>query len=436
VPRVRPLVAYLRSLNPRLSRDVWTLQAGGLANAFGNGVVLPFLIIYLHDVRGISLGLAGLVAATNSVAGLTSGFVAGTLVDRFGSRRVLVVALVVMTAGFASFPLIRQPWHAFALTAIAGCGSGAFWPSQASLLAALAPEGRRHAAFAQQRITMNLGVGLGGLVGGLIARTGDPSSFTTLFAIDAATFLLFALVLSRVRSPPRTVAPKERRGGYRDVVRDRAFVGVGLLNVAVIAAGIAPLVELFPAFAKDQARVPERGIGLIYFVNTVVIVLAQLPMVKLLEGRSRMRTIAAVGVIWAVSWTIVDVGGATLSGAAATAIFAGALSLFAIGECLQGAVQQPIVADLAPPDLVGRYMALNSLTWQTAFIIGPAAGGFVLGAEPFALWPICAAVCLGAAAYALALERRLPERVRRTPHAAPEAVAPALAEGMAAGSSG
>jgi hypothetical protein len=47
------LRSYLRSLNPRLPRDVWILQAGGLANMFGNGVVGPFLIIYLHNVRGI-----------------------------------------------------------------------------------------------------------------------------------------------------------------------------------------------------------------------------------------------------------------------------------------------------------------------------------------------------------------------------------------------
>ncbi len=76
---MRPLRAYLRSLDPRLPRAIWILQGGGLANAFGNGIVLPFLIIYLHNVRGISLGAAGLVAATNSAAALGSGFLAGAL---------------------------------------------------------------------------------------------------------------------------------------------------------------------------------------------------------------------------------------------------------------------------------------------------------------------------------------------------------------------
>ena len=60
--------AYLRSLNPQLPRDVWILQAGGLANMFGNGVIGPFLIIYLHNVRGISTTLTIAIVAPRSAA--------------------------------------------------------------------------------------------------------------------------------------------------------------------------------------------------------------------------------------------------------------------------------------------------------------------------------------------------------------------------------
>jgi hypothetical protein len=70
-----PAAAYLRSLDPRLPAPVWILQSGGLVNSFGNGVVLPFLIIYFHNVRGIPLGIAGLAAAANSVGALVFGFV-------------------------------------------------------------------------------------------------------------------------------------------------------------------------------------------------------------------------------------------------------------------------------------------------------------------------------------------------------------------------
>ena len=95
------------------------LQAGGLANMFGNGVVVPFLVIYLHNVRGISLGLAGTIAATNALAALVSGPIAGSLADRIGARTTLVGALVVMAGAFSLFPLIHSAWHAFLLNALA-----------------------------------------------------------------------------------------------------------------------------------------------------------------------------------------------------------------------------------------------------------------------------------------------------------------------------
>jgi hypothetical protein len=73
VARLRPVLAYLRSVNPRLPRAVWIFEAGGLANMFGTGIVLPFLIIYLHNVRGLSLTVAGIAAAANALASLPAG---------------------------------------------------------------------------------------------------------------------------------------------------------------------------------------------------------------------------------------------------------------------------------------------------------------------------------------------------------------------------
>jgi predicted MFS family arabinose efflux permease len=410
---------------------VWILQAGGLANAFGNGFVLPFLIIYLHNVRGISLAVAGLVAAANGAAALVSGPLAGTLSDRLGPRLTLMGALVGMAASFACFPLIGEAWHALALNALAGFFSGAFWPSQSSLLTGLAPPARRHAAFAQQRVTMNLGIGLGGLAGGLVATTSNPSTFTVLFLVDAATFLVFAAVLLRIPSPPREpAADGAERVGYARVLGNRAFRRFIALNTLVIAAGIVPLVEFLPVYAKNEAGVSERAIGVIFFLNTLVIVLAQVPIAKALEGRSRMRAFAAMGVLWALSWVVVAVAGTTLTALAATAVFALAVMVFAIGECLHGAVQGPLVADLAEPRLIGRYMAVSSLSWQFAFVVGPALGGAVLDAEPTALWLLAAAVCAAGGAASLALERSLPKGVRRTPRADVPGTIGVMATGM------
>jgi predicted MFS family arabinose efflux permease len=408
-------VAYLRSIDPRLPRSVWILNGGGLANALGHGIAYPFVAIYLHNVRGVSLATPGLVLAVIGGAGLLAAPLIGIVVDRVGGRATLAGALVLMAIGFGAFPLIREPWHAVLASAVAGAGNAGFWPSQSTLLAGLAPQARRHGAFALQRVTRNLGIGLGGLIGGLIATTADPTSFTVLFLVDAATFLVFVLVLGLVPEPElATEGDSGPPGGYLDVFRHRVFLGVAGLNVAFVAAGYAQF-ELLPVFAKNEAGVSEKAIGVIFFVNTIVIVLAQLPMAKLLEGRRRMKALAAMTALWAAAWIVVLAGGAWFEAAAAAAVFALAGVVFGLGECFQGPVQGALVADLAPPRLRGRYMAVSTNSWDLGFLLGPAVGGVVLATEPLALWPLAAAVCLAAGVGALALERSLPPGLRLTP---------------------
>ncbi|HSC50013.1 MAG TPA: MFS transporter, partial [Gaiellaceae bacterium] len=225
---MRSLAVYVRGLDPHLPRTVWLVQVGGVVNALGNGVVIPFVVIYLHNVRGISFAEAGLALSFAGVTALAAGFAAGWTVDRIGGRNTLLLGLLLQAAAFVMFPLIREPWQAFALLGLEGVGTACFWPGQSTLLSRLTPDEDRHAAFALQRISMNLGIGLGSLVGGLIATTSDPGSFTRLFLLDAATFLVFVVVLSGVSEPrgEQKAEHEEAAAGYATVVRDRNFVAL------------------------------------------------------------------------------------------------------------------------------------------------------------------------------------------------------------------
>ncbi|MGH2921062.1 MAG: MFS transporter [Gaiellaceae bacterium] len=411
---MRGLWRYVRGLDPRLPRSVWTMEIGGFANAFGNGLAFPFLFIYLHNVRDFSLTTVGLVAATSAAAGVTTVPLAGIVVDRIGGKRTLIVSLLVLAVGFGGYALVREPWHAFAFAAIAGTGNGGFWPSQSALITGLAPAARRHAAFALQRVMRNFGVGLGGVAGGLIATTDNPTSYTVLFTLDAATFFAFVAALAFVPDPGLSRGESEPVGSYREVLRNRIFLGVVGLNMLYVAAGYAQL-EVFPVYGKNEAGITEQQIGLLFFVNTLAIVFAQLPFVKLLEGRRRMPALALMTFLWAVAWVIVFGGGRWLEGVSAALVFGIAFVVFGIGECLHGPTQGALVADLAPPRLRGRYMALSTLSWEVGFVIGPAVAGVILDRKPHALWLLAAAACLAAGVGALRLERKLPPELRLTP---------------------
>ena len=417
---------YLRSLNPRLPLPVWLLQVGGLMNSFGNGLALPFLVIYLHNVRGFSLGTAGLIVAISSAGLVGAGIFAGPLIDRFGPKRVLGTGLVLQAVGYGLLPLVRSPWQAFVLVGIEGAGSAGFWPSQSTLISRLTPAARRHAAFAQQRVTMNLGIGLGGLAAGLIAHVDDPTSFTVLFVLDAFTFLAYVGVLAFIRDPG--VEPSEAGdvpASYRAVLRHKTFLGLWGLNFLFVFAGYS-LFSLLPVFAHDESGLSERQIGAIFFVNTAVIVIAQLPLSRWIEGRRRMRALALMPLLWAVAWLLVDAAGFWLTAGAAFALIALAAVILGIGECFHGPAHQALVSDIGPPSLRGRYFAVHSLSWGLAGTLGPAVGGFILAAAPFALWPLASAVCVVAALGVLAIERFIPPKLQRIPR--DDAFTPTLAE--------
>jgi MFS family permease len=409
----RVLLTYF----PPLPRSVTTLQVGGLVNFFGNGITLPFLTIYLHNVHGIGLGVVGLILGTHAVTSMVAGAAFGILVDRFGGRRMLAIALVILAGGYALYPLVEVAWQGFAVAAITGVGVGGFWPSQSTLIAELTAPHERAAAFAMQRVVMNVGIGVGALAGGLIASTESPGSFTVLFLLNSLTFVVYgAVMLALVPTPERSgraeAVATERAGSYRDVLRHRAFVAVIGLNALFIFAGFSGF-ELLPVYAKNEAAISETQIGLVFLVNTIVIVLLQLPIARLSQGRRRMPTLGLLGLMWAAAWLVVPIAGSETA-STATLILVGAMTIFAIGQCLHGAVQAPLVTDLAEPRLIGRYMALSALSWQVGFALGPAVGGFVLEYSPNATW-----ICAIGGGLAFLVESTLPARARRTPAPAP-----------------
>jgi MFS family permease len=397
---------------PRLPRAVYVFQSGLVLNAFGNGAANPFLVLYLHEVRGVPLGLAGLAGTTGALCGLVGGLTAGSIADRVGARRAMLVGLFLSATGLGLYPVIRSPWHAILLAGIAGAGTGMWLTAQTALVAALVPAELRHIAFAQQRVAANVGLGLGGLVGGLLVTVGDPASFTRLFVLDAATFAGYGVVLLFVPAEGRRVVPG---GGYRAALHDRPFLGVVALNLLWVASTVALINSLFPVFAHEQAGVSTHAVGLLFLVNSLTIVLLQFPVSRAVEGHRRMRAMALMAGLFASWWLLVLLTGDRFDGRRAVIVLAAAIAVLGVGECIYDAIQGALVSDLAPEGSTGRYLAASGFGWQAGFILAPVSGGLLLASEPRALPLTCAGLCAVGAAGALLLERALPERARMTP---------------------
>jgi MFS family permease len=392
-----------------LSRELWLVQLGVFLNMLGYGAVLPFEVIYLHDGRGFGLGVAGLVVGTLTGVAVLTAPLAGPLIDRWGARAGATLAGVALAAGYAGLALARTPAAAFAAAAVAGAGNGALVPSQSTLIAALAPPQLRHRAIAVSRVAGNAGMGIGGALGGLVAAAG-LRGFVALFLANAVTYLVYvAVVAAVVREDPR---PEPIAGGYRVVLRDRAFLHLAGVNVAMIAVGWGVLPWVVPPYAAQELGLSPQVIGLVLGANAATVVAAQVPVARLAEGHRRVVLMALAGATFAGALLLV------LAGAGLPALLVAAVAI-GLGECLHTTALTPLVADLAPPALRGRYMAATGLSWWIGLALAPTLGTQLLSLSPALALVVPAGAGLATAASALALEPRLPAAARLTPRPAP-----------------
>jgi MFS family permease len=403
-----------RRLGLGLSQELWLLQIGILLNALGWGAVLPFEVIYLHDGRGLSLQTAGLVVGTLTGVAVLAAPCVGPLIDRFGARAAAAAAGLALAAGYTGLAFAGDAAVAFAAAAVGGMGNGGLLPAQSALLTGLADSDLRHRAAAVSRVCTNVGFGIGGAIGGLVAGYG-LHGFVALFLLNSATYLAYVVVLLQVvRKPPRT---ERIRGGYRHVLGDAPFLQLALTNTVVIAVGWGVLPWVVPPYAKSTIGVSTQLIGLLLLANAATVVIAQVPIARASEGTRRVVLMATGAALIAAACLLV-LSAAWLGIGAVLALVTASI-VIGLGECCHTVALTPLVVDLAPERLRGRYLAIMGLSWWTGLALAPTLGTQLLARSAAATFIGCALAASLAAASFLALERRLREGTRLTPRPEP-----------------
>src|SRR6202521_3569208 len=254
--RVSHLIAGWRT---GLSRPVLILQAGNALNYFGYGLILPFEIIYLHQIRGFSTSTAGLVlAATMGTAAIATP-PTGALLDRYSAKAIVVAGSLASAFGYAGFAYVDRPWQAFACSIVSGAGLGAAGTANRVLIITLVKPEQRAASVALGRVAGNFGLGSGATVAGFIVASAQRlSSFQILYFFDAVTFAGFALIVLAAVPSPRAVsaAATDADGtGFRVVARDRLFLTVIAANIVLVVVGHTLFSNILPPFAKAHTPV-------------------------------------------------------------------------------------------------------------------------------------------------------------------------------------
>jgi predicted MFS family arabinose efflux permease len=387
----------LRGLPPH----VWVVSGTTLINRAGT-MVLPFLALYITRHLAMPPSRAGLVLAAFGGGGLVAAPLGGWLSDRLGAVRVMTMGLVGSGLVLTLFPFVTRYEALVGLTAVWALFSETARPATLVALTDGLRPGQRKAAIALNRLAVNLGMGIGPAVGGLLAAT----SFALLFWIDAATavaagvFLALAAARLGIRPPADDIAG---RRGARDLLaalRDPRMGGL------LVGAFLAFLVfeqhrSTLPLYVTDGLGLSATFYGSLFLVNVGLILLLEVPLNLATAHWPHGRTLALGAGLVAVGF-----GATGLAGGAAGVI--ASVVVWTFGEMLLFPGMAAYVADVAPEGRRGAYMGAFSLAIWVAIIPASYLGTLVLErAGGGALWAVALVVgCAAALAFAV-LGRRV-----------------------------
>ena len=300
----RTLARVFAGWRTGLSGPVIILQAGNAVNYFGTGLIVPFEIIYLHAVRGFSTATAGLVLATVMGTAAVVTLPSGALLDRFNTKRILIAGIVLNGLGYGGLAFVDRPWQGFVCSAVGGAGFGFVGTAGQILTLTLVPAEQRAASTALRRVAGNFGLGLGATVAGfIVAATHDLRAFQALYLFDGVTFAVFALVVLVGIPNPRlanAASARDRGTGFRAVAHDRLFLILIAANIVLVMTGGALFSNILAPFATTHTPVGPDEIGIVLFINTFFIVVAQIPATRVVKRMRRIHALAATSALFAI----------------------------------------------------------------------------------------------------------------------------------------
>jgi MFS family permease len=387
-----------------LPREVWYLCLAILINRAGT-MVLPFLTLYLTLSRKLSPGTAGLALTIYGLCAIVIAPLAGRFSDRFGGLRIMKLSLILSGLILFVFPLVNSIIGIYVVCGLWAIASEAFRPPSMAIIGDLAGPERRKAAFALSRLAINLGMSIGPVIGGFLAMR----SYQLLFYVDGTTSLLAGLLLAIL--PWRTLhrdnkalrEAEQREQGlagsetkatlrYSDVLKDRRFTFF-LIAMLPIELVFFQTLAAMPLFLVRELQMTEAGIGLLFAINTVIIIVVEVPLNTAMAHWPHRHALALGALLIGIGFgALILIDG--VLGAALTVV------IWTFGEMIFLPASAAFVSDIAPREQAGAYMGLYTMGFSVALAIGPWLGTEIL--ENFgssAVWVgtfLCSCITAGA----------------------------------------
>lgn len=378
-----------------------------LVNRSG-AMVVPFMAVYLTQELGFSKVQAGVALSCFGVGSVVGSLSGGYLSDRFSYYWVQLWSLVFTGLGFLLLSQVTDYVGFCVSVLILAMVAESFRPANQVAILVYSHPSSLTRSLSLNRMAINLGFSIGPALGGWLAHY---LGFTWLFVVDAVTCWLAAFVFWRLLKPvEEAVVEEERtsdvRSGRLAAFRDgRYLVFLGL--VVWLAVAFMQFFYVVPVYLREVFHWSESTIGTLLALNGLIIVLAEMPIIKRMEGRFRKLAILQIGSVFiGISYVVY-----ALVGIWALIPWV-SIVLVTLGEIFSLPFANAVAQQRSSPWSRGSYMALYSASFSLAHIIAPSLGLQVAGRYGYEVvwWMLGGIALLALLGFRMMINRLEPER--------------------------
>ncbi len=366
--QIQDITSPMTALEKRATLSLSSIYALRMLGLF---MILPVLSLFAEQMQGATPVLIGLAI---SVYGLTQSVLQipfGLLSDRFGRKKIIVIGLILFSAGSIVAALSTTIYGVLIGRAIQG--SGAIAAAIMALVADLTQEVHRTKAMATIGASIGISFGVAITLGPIIAAYAGISSIFWLTAILSA--LAIFVVLFIVPNPKKSIVHRDAElvpGQFFNVLKNpdllRLDFGIFVLHLCLTASFV-----VIPLLIRDAGLAPKDH-WMVYLPVLVTSMATIIPFVIIAEKKRKMKAVF-IGAI--ISLMLANVGLFWFFNNLVGLI--GFLWLFFCGFNLLEATLPSLISKTAPADLKGTAMGAYSSSQFMGAFVGGAVGGWLHG---------------------------------------------------------
>lgn len=377
----------IRTALKNLPRENYYLSVVTLINRAGS-MALFFLILYLHHL-GISVQVCGMLVGLYGAGSLFAGYFGGLLTDQIGALKVMLLSLVLSGSALLIYPIINNLYLLSILTFLWGLFAESYRPAvQVAVNNFCLPE-QRKTAYALNRLSINLGMAIGPILGGLLSTF----NFSLVFIVDGMTTLMAAVIFLnkfKINMSQDIYSRNKTASAYADllsVFKDKKMF-YPLLAFILVLLVFYQVDATFPIFLTHDLHSSAVMFGLMCGLNALLIILFELPINIYSANWSNRMTLSFGALLFAIGY------GSFMYVHSITGILLGVF-LWTVGEMLLFPAMSAYVISIAPSEKRGLYSGVFTMGISIAFMLGPIFGTQLLAyAGPKILWLACLVIGL------------------------------------------